>query len=127
MSSQSASSASGEKSFTGLDFDPTSLPCPGTALSLADKLESASQLDSTVPLLHPPLPSPRFAVHGFDHLNGSCSGVQALIRLAMAEQPDWQAHQSTTADRVYDRWNASRRRRTLPNFTSSCSQAACPR
>ena len=29
--------------------------------------------------------------------------------------------------RFYDRWNASRRRRELPNSPASCSQAACPR
>src|SRR6516164_7513746 len=64
---QSASSASGEKSFTGLDFDPTSLPCPGHgAVPLRINWESNSQLDSTAsptpPSPTPPSPSPTLTV-----------------------------------------------------------------
>ena len=59
---QSASSASGEKSFTGLDFDPTSLPCPGHgAVPLRINWESnfpPRLHGSTVPYSTLPSPNP---------------------------------------------------------------------
>src|SRR6516164_6752622 len=69
MSCQSASSASGGKSVTVRTLIQRHYRVQGNGAI------HCGGSNFNPPYSTPPFPSPRFAVHGFDRLNGSCSGV----------------------------------------------------